>query len=43
MTARRKRSRFPFTVTASDAKGLVAAGKVTRVVVDIAKFLAKSD
>ena len=35
--------RLTFTVSASDAKGLVAAGKVTRVVVDVARFLAKSD
>ena len=35
--------RLTFTVSASDAKGLVAAGKVTRVVVDIDKFLAKTE
>ena len=35
--------RLTFTVSASDAKGLVAAGKVTRVVVQIDRFLAKSD
>ena len=35
--------RLVFTVSASDAKGLVAAGKVTRVVVDVAKFLAKTE
>jgi fluoroacetyl-CoA thioesterase len=35
--------RLVFTVSASDAKGLVAAGKVTRVVVDIDKFLAKTE
>ena len=35
--------RLVFTVSASDAKGLVAAGKVTRVVVDIDKFLSKTD
>ena len=34
--------RLVFTVSASDAKGLVAAGKVTRVVVDIDKFIAKT-
>lgn len=33
--------RISFTVTASDFGGLVAAGKVTRVVVDVDKFLAK--
>lgn len=33
--------RISFTVTASDSGGLVAAGKVTRVVVDVDKFLAK--
>ncbi len=35
--------RLVFTVSASDAKGLVAAGKVTRVLVDVAKFLAKTE
>jgi len=35
--------RLVFTVSASDAKGLVAAGKVTRVVVDIDKFLSKTE
>ncbi|MEY4174344.1 MAG: hypothetical protein RI900_1509 [Actinomycetota bacterium] len=34
--------RFTFTVSASDDKGLVAAGKVTRVLVDVARFLEKS-
>ena len=34
--------RLVFTVSASDDKGLVAAGKVTRVLVDIDKFLAKT-
>ena len=33
--------RISFTVTASDSGGLVAAGKVTRVVVDVDKFLSK--
>lgn len=33
--------RISFTVTASDSGGLVAAGKVTRVVVDRAKFMSK--
>ena len=34
--------RMVFTVSVSDACGLVAAGKVTRVVVDRASFLAKA-
>lgn len=34
--------RLTFSVTARDERGLVAAGKVTRVVVDIEKFLAKT-
>ena len=34
--------RLVFTVSASDACGLIAAGKVTRVVVDIATFLDKA-
>ncbi len=34
--------RLTFTVSASDAKGLVAAGKVTRVLVDVAQFLDKT-
>jgi fluoroacetyl-CoA thioesterase len=33
--------RMSFTVTASDSGGLVAAGKVTRVVVDRTKFMSK--
>jgi fluoroacetyl-CoA thioesterase len=33
--------RLTFTVSATDDRGLVAAGKVTRVVVDIARFLEK--
>ena len=33
--------RLTFTVTVNDAFGLVAAGKVTRVVVDRAGFLEK--
>ena len=33
--------RITFTVTASDAGGLVAAGKVTRVMVDVDRFLSK--
>ena len=34
--------RLTFMVSASDAKGLVAAGKVTRVLVDVAQFLEKT-
>jgi predicted thioesterase len=34
--------RLVFTVTVSDAAGLVGAGRVTRVVVDIEGFLAKA-
>ncbi len=34
--------RLTFSVSASDDRGLIAAGKVTRVVVDIAKFLDKT-
>jgi len=33
--------RLTFTVSASDAGGLVAAGKVTRVVVDRGRFMSK--
>lgn len=33
--------RITFTATASDTGGLVAAGKVTRVVVDVERFMAK--
>jgi predicted thioesterase len=33
--------RITFTVTASDSGGLIAAGKVTRVVVDVDRFMAK--
>jgi fluoroacetyl-CoA thioesterase len=33
--------RLTFTVAVNDAKGLVAAGKVTRVVVDLDRFLEK--
>lgn len=33
--------RITFTVTASDSGGLVAAGKVTRVVVDVTRFMSK--
>jgi fluoroacetyl-CoA thioesterase len=34
--------RLTFSVSASDERGLVAAGKVTRVVVDVEKFMDKS-
>ena len=34
--------RLTFTVSASDARGLIAAGKVTRVVVDVDRFLDKA-
>jgi predicted thioesterase len=34
--------RLTFTVSISDERGLIAAGKVTRVVVDRAKFLEKA-
>lgn len=33
--------RLTFTVSANDDRGLVAAGKVTRVVVDVERFLEK--
>lgn len=33
--------RLKFTVSASDAGGLVAAGKITRVVVDLDRFMSK--
>jgi predicted thioesterase len=33
--------RLTFAVSASDDRGLIAAGKVTRVVVDLEKFLDK--
>jgi predicted thioesterase len=33
--------RISFTVTASDSGGLAAAGKVTRVIVDIDRFMSK--
>jgi fluoroacetyl-CoA thioesterase len=33
--------RLTFSVSASDERGLIAAGKVTRVVVDVKKFLDK--
>jgi len=34
--------RLTFTVSATDHRGLVAAGKVTRVVVDLDRFLEKA-
>ena len=34
--------RLTFNVSASDAKGLVAAGRVTRVLVEVDRFLDKS-
>lgn len=34
--------RLTFTVSATDDRGLIAAGKVTRVVVDIERFLERS-
>jgi predicted thioesterase len=34
--------RLTFTVSVSDSGGLVAAGKVTRVVVDVDKFMDKA-
>jgi fluoroacetyl-CoA thioesterase len=34
--------RLTFSVSASDERGLVAAGKVTRVVVDLEKFMEKT-
>jgi predicted thioesterase len=33
--------RLTFSVSASDDRGLIAAGKVTRVVVDVEKFMDK--
>jgi fluoroacetyl-CoA thioesterase len=33
--------RLTFTVSASDERGLVAAGKVVRVVVDVERFMSK--
>ena len=34
--------RLVFTVSVSDPRGLIAAGKVTRVVVDVERFLEKA-
>jgi predicted thioesterase len=34
--------RLTFTVSASDTKGLVAAGKVTRVMVEVDRFMDKT-
>jgi fluoroacetyl-CoA thioesterase len=33
--------RLKFTVSASDSGGIVAAGKITRVVVDVDRFMSK--
>ena len=33
--------RLTFTVSASDSRGLVAAGKVLRVIVDVERFMGK--
>ena len=35
--------RLTFVVSASDPKGLVAAGRVTRVLVDLDRFMSKLD
>ena len=35
--------RLTFTVSASDHRGLVAAGRVTRVVVDVERFMEKAN
>lgn len=34
--------RLTFSVSVSDARGLVAAGKVTRVIVDLERFMEKA-
>ncbi len=34
--------RVTFTVSVNDARGLVAAGKITRVIVDVERFLEKA-
>ena len=34
--------RLTFTVSASDQRGLIAAGRVTRVVVDVERFMDKA-
>jgi fluoroacetyl-CoA thioesterase len=34
--------RLTFTISASDTKGLVAAGKVTRVLVEVERFMDKT-
>jgi fluoroacetyl-CoA thioesterase len=39
--ARVEGRRLTFTVSASDSRGLVAAGRVLRVVVDLERFMAK--
>ena len=33
--------RLKFNVSASDSGGLIAAGKITRVIVDVDRFMAK--
>ena len=38
-----KGRRVTFTVSVNDARGLVAAGKITRVVVDTERFLEKAN
>lgn len=35
--------RVTFTVSVNDARGLVAAGKITRVIVDVERFLEKAN
>lgn len=35
--------RLAFTISVSDDRGLIAAGRITRVVVDTDRFLAKAD
>jgi predicted thioesterase len=35
--------RLTFTVSVDDERGLVAAGKVTRVIVDIERFMDKAN
>lgn len=34
--------RLTFTVNAQDARGLIAAGRVTRVIVDVERFMEKT-
>lgn len=35
--------RLTFTVSASDPRGLIAAGRVTRVIVDVERFMDKTN